>query len=212
MPCLIAAKASPVRDGHVYAGGMTLVWVTGNSGTGKSTVGGVLRARGYVALDADDDGFSRWIDRATGEVVVDPPDPVPGGWLDRYGWAIVRERVEALAEESRSRIAFLCGSAENEADVLDLFDMTVCLLIDEDTLRHRLATRTTNTFGRHPEELAAALKWNPLMRSLYEGRGATVVDASRPLPEVVGSVIDAVQELTAAARACSTDRDGQGFA
>ncbi|MGW6007993.1 AAA family ATPase [Streptomyces sp. NPDC055210] len=188
---------------------MALVWVTGNSGAGKSTVGGVLRARGYVALDADDDGFSRWIDRASGEVVVDPPDPVPEGWLDRYGWAIVRERVEVLVEESRSRVAFLCGSAENEADVRDLFDLTVCLVVDEDTLRHRLATRTTNTFGRHPEELAAALKWNPLMQSIYESNGATVIDASRPLAEVVGRVLDAVQELTGAAWGCSSDRDGQ---
>jgi dephospho-CoA kinase len=42
-----------------------LVWVTGNSVTGKSTVCGVLRARGHVAFDTDEDGFSRWIDRAT---------------------------------------------------------------------------------------------------------------------------------------------------
>ncbi|MFF3446995.1 hypothetical protein ACFYXJ_07635 [Streptomyces sp. NPDC002667] len=179
---------------------MTLVWVTGNSGTGKSTVGGVLRARGYVALDADEDGFSRWIDRAKGGVVEDPPYPVPEGWLDRYGWAIVRERVETLAEESRFRIAFLCGSAENEADVGDLFDLIVCLLIDENTLRHRLATRTTNTFGQHPEELAAALKWNPRMRAIYEGRGATIIDASKPVTEVADSVIDAVQGLTGASR------------
>ncbi|MEU9918889.1 AAA family ATPase [Streptomyces sp. NPDC051001] len=183
------------HEGHVYAGGVTVVWVTGNSGTGKSTVCGVLRARGYVALDADEDGFCHWIDRATGDVVTDSPYPVPQGWLDRYGWAIVPERVETLVEESRSRIAFLCGSAENEARVLDLFDVTVCLVIDEDTLRHRLATRTTNSFGQHPEELAAALKWNPRMRSIYESRGATIIDASKPLTEVVDSVIDTVQEL-----------------
>ncbi|OIJ63851.1 hypothetical protein WN71_031030 [Streptomyces mangrovisoli] len=148
-----------------------------------------------MALDADHDGFNRWIDRVQGEVVVDPPDPVPEGWLDRYGWAIVRERVEALAEESRSRVAFLCGSAENEADVRDLFDLTVCLVIDEETLRHRLATRTTNTFGRHPEELAAALKWNPRMRAVYERHGATIIDASKPLTEVVDGVLGAVQRL-----------------
>ncbi|GAA2230990.1 AAA family ATPase [Streptomyces indiaensis] len=175
---------------------MTLVWVTGNSGTGKSTVCGALRARGHIALDADEDGFSGWIDRVNGEAVTDPPYPVPRGWLDRYGWEIVRERVMTLAEESRSRIAFLCGSAENEADLLDLFDVIVCLVIDEDTLRHRLATRTTNPFGRHPEELAAALMWNPRMRAMYERRGATIIDATKPLPEVVDSVIQSVQELS----------------
>ncbi|WP_413755375.1 hypothetical protein [Streptomyces sp. MMBL 11-3] len=174
---------------------MALVWVTGNSGAGKSAVCAVLRTRGHVALDADEDGFSRWVDRTRGEVVTDPPSPVPQGWLDRYGWVVVRERVEALAEESRSGVAFLCGSAENEADVLDLFDVTVCLVIDDDTLRHRLATRTTNTFGRHPEELAAALKWNPLTRAIHEARGATIIDACKPLTEVADDVIDAVQGL-----------------
>ncbi|MDX2602616.1 hypothetical protein PV379_30935 [Streptomyces caniscabiei] len=183
------------RSGHLYAGGVTVVWVTGNSGTGKSTVCGVLRERGYVALDADEDGFSRWIDRVEGDIVTEPPYPVPEGWLDRYGWMIVRERVEALVEESRSGVAFLCGSAENEDDVLDLFDVVVGLVINEDTLRHRLATRTTNPFGQHPEELAAALKWNPRMRAIFESRGATIIDASEPLPEVVDRVIDAVPEL-----------------
>ncbi|MFE5191138.1 dephospho-CoA kinase [Streptomyces sp. NPDC056628] len=173
---------------------MTLVWVTGNSGTGKSTVCGVLRARGFVAVDADEDGFCRWFDRADGEVVTDPPYPVPEGWLDRFGWEIVRERVETLVEESRSRIAFLCGSAENEADILDLFDVIVCLVIDDETLRQRLATRTTNPFGRHPEELAAALQWNPRMRPLYKSRGATIIDGCKPVTEVVDSVIAAVQE------------------
>ncbi|UJV38621.1 hypothetical protein CVT30_00840 [Streptomyces sp. AMCC400023] len=68
-------------------------------------------------------------------------------------------------------------------------------MINEDTLRHRLATRTTNPFGQHPEELAAALKWNPRMRAIHESRGATIIDASKPLPEVVDRVIDAVPEL-----------------
>jgi hypothetical protein len=174
---------------------VTLVWVTGNSGTGKSTMCGLLRARGYVALDADEDGFCHWIDRADGRVVTDPPDPVPQGWLDRYGWMIDRQHVEALVEDSRSRITLLCGSAENETDLLHLFDLMVCLVIDDDTLRHRLATRTTNTFGQHPEELAAALKWNPLMRPTYESHGATIIDASRPANAVLGDLVDAVQRL-----------------
>ena len=179
---------------------MTLVWVTGNSGTGKSTVCEMLRARGHAAFDSDNDGFSRWIDRSSGEFVVSPPDPVPQGWLDRYGWVIDRERVETLAAESRSRTAFLCGSAENETDVHHLFDAMVCLVADDDTLRHRLATRTTNTFGRHPEELAATLEWNPRMRPLYEGYGATIIDASAPMTVVLDSVLAVVQHLSPESR------------
>lgn len=89
---------------------------------------------------------------------------------------------------------------ENEPDVRDLFDRVVCLVIDEDTLRHRLATRTNNTFGRHPEELAAALMWNPRMRAIYKGHGATIIDASKPPAEVVDHVIDAARGLAAPIR------------
>lgn len=174
---------------------MPLVWVTGNSGTGKSTVCETLRACGHVALDADEDGFSRWFDRDSGEAVADPADPVPAGWLDRYGWAIVRERVEALVERSSCRVAFLCGSVENEAQVRDLFDRIVCLVVDDSTLRHRLATRTNNAFGRHPEELAAALMWNPRMPAIYQGLGATIIDASQPAAEVAEQVIAAGRGL-----------------
>ncbi|MCO8276866.1 hypothetical protein M1L60_40430 [Actinoplanes sp. TRM 88003] len=179
---------------------MTLVWLTGNSGAGKSTLCGMVRARGYVALDADDDGFSHWVDRGTGEVVVDPPDPVPQGWLDRHAWAIDRQRVERLARESRTQIAFLCGSAENERDVREFFDLVICLVIDDEALRHRLATRTTNSFGRNPEELAAALEWNPRMRARYEGYGATVIDAGRPAAAVLDDVISAAHGRAGPAR------------
>lgn len=176
------------------------MWITGISGAGKSTVCELLHGRGSVSRDADDDGISQWVDRKTGEVVYDPPYPAPVGWLDRFGWVIVRGRVEELADESRSRVTFLCGSAENEADVRDLFDLTVCLVIDDDTLRHRLATRTTNAFGQNPEELAAALRWNPRMRSRYERLGAVIVDATRPPAEVADTILDAVRQAVLSER------------
>lgn len=71
---------------------------------------------------------------------------------------------------------------------------------DEDTLRYRLATRTANAFGQHPEELAAALKWNPRMRAIYGRRGATIIDASKRVAEVVDRVIDAGRDLAESTR------------
>ena len=143
---------------------MALVRVTGNSGSGKSTVSSLLQDRGHQAFDSDCDGYCHWFDRTTEEPVENPPDPVPAGWLDSFGWHIDRAKVEALAVESRDTTAFICGNVENEADVLDFFDLVVCLLVDDDTLRRRIETRTNNAFGQHPEELAAITWWNPRMR------------------------------------------------
>ena len=70
-----------------------LVWVTGSSGVGKSTVCALLKSLGQLAVDADWEGYNHWVDRTSGQVVVDPPYPAPAGWLDRFAWRISRAEV-----------------------------------------------------------------------------------------------------------------------
>jgi hypothetical protein len=171
---------------------MPLVWVTGNSGVGKSTVCALLKSRGELALDADWEGYSHWVDRTSGQVVSNPPDPVPAGWLAHFGWKINRAEVETLSRRTHDKTAFLCGSAENEEVVRDLFDHMICLVADNETIRDRLGTRTTNAFGRHPEELVAALGWNDDAEVRYRLLGATIIDGTLPPPEVVEAILSAV--------------------
>jgi dephospho-CoA kinase len=168
--------------------------VTGNAGVGKSTVCALLKCRGEVAVDADCEGYSHWADRTSGQVVANPPDPVPAGWLDRFAWRISRTQVEALAGRTHDKTAFLCGSAENEADVRDLFDLIVCLVVDDQTLRDRLLTRTTNAFGKHIEELAAALGSNDGEESAYRRLGATIIDGTLPPAQVAHAILAAAAQ------------------
>jgi dephospho-CoA kinase len=172
-----------------------LVWVTGNSGVGKSTVCTLLKDRRESAFDADWEGYNHWVDRTSGQVVVDPPDPVPAGWLNRFAWRIRRAEVEALAARMHDKTAFLCGSVENEVDVWDLFDLVVCVVVDTETIRNRLVTRTTNTFGQHPEELAAALEQNDDIESTYRRFGATIIDGGMPPAEVADAILAAAGHL-----------------
>ena len=168
-----------------------LVWVTGNSGVGKSTACALLKSLGEQAVDAGWEGYNYWVDRTTGQVVADPPYPVPAGWLERFAWRISRAEVEALAARMHDKIAFLCGSAENEADVWDLVDLVVCVVVDNETLRDRLLTRTTNAFGKHPEELAAALGCNDGVESTYRHLGATIIDGRCPPAQVADAILAA---------------------
>lgn len=87
--------------------------------------------------------------------------------------------------------AFLFGSAEKEADVWDLIDHVVCLVVDNPTLRQRLLTRTTNAFGKQPDELAAALARNDTAETRYRRLNATIIDGTLPPSEVVDAVLAA---------------------
>jgi hypothetical protein len=182
-----------------------LVWVTGNSGAGKSTVCALLKSRGELAADADWEGYNHWVDRTSGQVVADPPYPVPAGWLQRFAWRISRVEVEALVARTRGKTAFLCGSAENEAAVWDLFDLVVCVVVDNETLQDRLLTRTTNAFGKHPEELSAALASNDGVETTYRRLGATIIDGRLPPAEVARAILAAAAK-TGPVAGSATDR------
>ncbi len=169
---------------------MGLVWVTGNSGTGKSTVRVELARRGYASFDTDEDGITAWRDRTTGKEVDDPGDGKhPDNWLARHAWMIDRSRVEELALRAPDELVFLCGSVENENEVWDLFEAVICLVLDAGTLRRRLASRTTNDFGKKAVELEAILSWNPAMATTYRSLGAYVVDASQSVDDVVEAIL-----------------------
>ena len=172
---------------------MPLAWVTGVSGSGKSSVCEALKAQGRSSVDADWEGFSHWVHRITGEPVVEAPYPLPEGWLGEFAWRVRPEAVESLAAGLTFGVGYLCGGFENYNDVWPFFDRVVCLVVDEVTLRHRLLGRTTNHFGKNPEELHAALRWHLVVEGHYRERGAVIVDATQALDEVVAQVVRAAE-------------------
>lgn len=113
---------------------------------------------------------------------------------------IVRARVETLRD--KSGLVFLSGSVENEHDVWDLFTAVVCLVVNDATLRRRLAARP-GYFGKAPDELASILEWNRTSEANYRRFGASIVDAGRPLDAVV-------EDVLRVAAGHALDRGGKG--
>lgn len=171
---------------------MPLISVTGISGSGKSAVFAALRIAACEAHDGDIGGFRTWRRRDTNEEVVFAGWPVPLGWHHEQHMPIDRRRVEALLE-GPERTIFLGGSVENELDVWDLFDAVVCLVIDDATVRERLASRSDG-FGKAPDELARILAWNRTAEANYRRFGATIIDATQPLDDVVADVLRVAEE------------------
>jgi len=114
--------------------------ITGNPGSGTSTLAAELSRRSLVAIDTDDLAF--WED-SSGLPVDKPPD-ADDGWLLAHRWVWSRARMEeaiAAASDGGGRPLFFCGIARNQDQMLDLFEQVFVLRIDEDTQIARLARR-----------------------------------------------------------------------
>jgi dephospho-CoA kinase len=144
------------------------VLLTGMSGTGKSSVVGALVARGYKAVDTDD-GYS---------------ESQPDG---RQLWR--EDAIEALLATEDADVLFVAGCEENQVKFHPRFDQIVLLSAPLETLVERLATRTTNRYGKDPEELRRFLEdvgtVEPRLRRVADHEVRTTV----PLDEVVSTVL-----------------------
>lgn len=151
---------------------------------------------GYEAYDVDEGGFKAWYSVATNMLATDQRawGDTTIEWRERYKLKIERAKVQKLATKAHDSdtLVFLCGTTPNDEDIWDLFDKVIHLSIDDDTMRHRLATRTTNDYGKHPDELRNVLRWNKTVDGQMKSLGAVIIDATLPLDEVVQKILKEV--------------------
>ncbi len=174
---------------------MPLIYITGPSGAGKSTVRNELIKRGYEAHDTDEDGLSAWYNIETGDKVQRPDeaDRSPD-WYKHHAYRISPDRVKALADRAKNKLIFLCGIPSNDLELAEYYGAVICLVIDEQTMKQRIASRETNNFGKAADELELMLYWHGKMLERYEKFGAIMIDASRPLDKVVEQVVGIATE------------------
>jgi hypothetical protein len=119
---------------------MAAFLVTGNPGSGKTTLAAELTRRGLVAIDPDYDAeLSYWEDDAGARVArVDGPFQPDAAWLRTHRWVWSRSRLQEVVSQHRQVPAFVCGIALNISGVADLFERIFLLRIDADIQEQRL--------------------------------------------------------------------------
>ena len=93
---------------------------------------------------------------------------------------------------------FLSGCAPNQGRFYPQFDHIVLLTAPAAVLVARLATRATNPYGKHPDEVARVLALQQTVEPLLRGGAGLVVDTSAPLDQVVATVLRLVHSPPAA--------------
>ena len=143
------------------------VLVCGMSGSGKSTAAAGLVARGERAVDLDG-GYV--VPTADGRQLWDEP------------------RIEALLDGT-DELLFVFGLEENGVRLLPRFDAVVLLSAPVEVLTARLATRTTNPFGKDPDELARILDDLEHVEPRLRRVATHEIDTAAPLDVVVDELL-----------------------
>ena len=162
---------------------MKRILITGMSGTGKSTILEHLAALGHKAVDLDD---AWWCEETLVPVMDDPTGTVrePGQlWReDRVQWLLETEDAEAL---------FIGGCESNQGTFYPQLDHVVLLTAPADVLLARIATRTINPYGKHPDERERIIEHIRTVEPLLRATADSELDTS------VLSVDDVVARLIA---------------
>jgi dephospho-CoA kinase len=166
--------------------------ITGVAGTGKSTLAKELRRRGYAAYDTDE-GFSYYANKETGEKVVRPHTPTPE-WYESHHRVFDEKVLENLFKKHREETLFICSIAANQAKYYPDFDKLFLLIAPNDTIIHRLGTRTNNYFGKHPLELQRVIGRHQQFDEEMLADGAIKIDSTQPIEAVADDILSRVNE------------------
>lgn len=162
------------------------ILLTGMSGTGTSTVASELASRGYKAVDADCDEFSEWAE--VSDDAETPGTPVEPG----RDWVWREERVQELLSTEDADVLFLSGCAANMKKFLPQFDHVVLLSAPADVITRRLATRTTNSYGKQPDEVARVLDLIETVEPALRKAADHEIDTRASLDDVIETVLQLV--------------------
>jgi dephospho-CoA kinase len=143
------------------------VLITGNPGSGKTTMAAELTRLGQPAIDADDE-IARWEDGPDGR---------------RWTWD--RDRLERAIRLTPGLI--VCGISFNMRDMLDLFDRVFLVSIDAATQIERLKSAG----DRNPALWQPIIDGRPVFEEEMKAVGAILLDGRRSVTDLASQVIQA---------------------
>lgn len=171
---------------------MRRFYITGVSGTGKSSITERLNEKGISAIDIDSvKDLCHWINKETKERASWHPG-IDNEWHEAHGWICDKDRLVKLMDESKD-VVVVAGVASNQNEFLSLFDSIFFLTCSPEVFIERINNRTNNDYGKHEVEQKRILNWHEIYKKEMIDRGAVPIDAEKPLDEVVEEIIKIIK-------------------
>ncbi len=148
------------------------------SGTGKSSALAGLGQLGFRVVDTDLGGWSEWSEAEGG-----------------YVWR--EDRMTQLLARDDGPSLYISGTVSNQGRFYDRFDAVVLLAAPAEVLLSRIENRTTNAYGKSPEQRDAVLRDLAEVEPLLRSTCTHELDATAPLACVVEQLAELGREPSA---------------
>lgn len=169
---------------------MSLIYITGAPGSGKSTLQKELISRGYDARDIDNSEFGGPYNKLSGKKVIIPPaDHRSPAWFEEYEWRIHHYAFTELKAKASKTDIIICGVAASDGEILHVFDKIMYLALDDMTLTTRLKTRHDNDYGKNEFELLEILNRKHGLDEKYSSFNVITINASQSLSKVSDEIL-----------------------
>ncbi|MDP2631097.1 MAG: AAA family ATPase [Candidatus Uhrbacteria bacterium] len=163
------------------------IYITGVSGTGKSTLARELNKRGVMAIDIDAvPGLCHWRNKETHERA-DHQHGTGRDWLAAHDWVFDPEMLQRLLTQADTVVVL--GFTRNQEEYFNLFDSIFLLRCPPEVFIHRLDTRTENQFAKEKSEQEHILAWYKNFEARMIKAGAIPIDTDRPITEVAEVIL-----------------------
>ncbi len=157
---------------------MTIVLITGMSGTGKSTAISILGERGYSVVETDEPGWCV---------------PEDGDWSTADNeWIWDEHRITRLLDDHASTHLFIDGCRSNQGRFYDRFDHVVVFTAPLEVMLDRVANRSTNPFGRTADDQMHIAQDKSGFEPMLIRGADLVIDTSKISPDQIADWLEAL--------------------
>ncbi len=175
---------------------MEKTFITGVSGTGKSTIIEGLQRRGLAAFDIDEvEGACEWRSNIANEKT-DYFSGIGKNWLQENSWIcdfnLVEQKINSFVSADK---VYVAGITTNQLEHLAMFDQIYLLKLESDTLLKRLNARKTNDFASDGEEQKYILEIKAGFEEDMIAQGAIAIDATGVIDEIIDQILSGGNEV-----------------
>jgi thymidylate kinase len=173
---------------------MKKIYITGVSGTGKTTVAKELEKHGFYTISIDEvENLCSWVHQVTGEKHGGKYTELTLEFVDEHDWICDIEYLNKLLDKNLD-IAFVLGMAGNQDEFLHIFDKIILLQCSPETFCKRIENRTDNNFGKDKKIQQQILARYEAYAEKMMTKGAISIDTEKPIDDVVSEVISQVAQ------------------